>query len=64
MPAVQQPDVHLAGDVMDVYVTEIHPVYQVWVDGKVYDEFKVIGPPLTWAQQYDVAAGYREGLET
>lgn len=48
----------------DVYVTEAHPWYQVWVDGAVYDAFSIIdgGPPLTWSQQFDVAAAYREGL--
>lgn len=49
---------------MDVYVTECHPFYQVWVDGKIYDEMRVQPghPPLTWSQQYDIAAGYREAL--
>lgn len=49
---------------MDVYVTESHPFYQVWVDGAIYDQFTArSGHPLTWSQQWDVAAGYREGLE-
>lgn len=48
---------------MDIYVTESHPHYQVWVDGKVYDEFSVRGCPLTWAEQWDVAAGYKEALD-
>lgn len=50
----------------DVYVTEAHPIYQVWVDGRVYDWFEVRdgGAPLTWSQQWDVAAGYREALES
>ena len=48
----------------DVYVTEAHPVYQVWVDGKVFDQMKSAPgfPPLTWSQQWDIAAGYREAL--
>ena len=50
---------------MDVYVTESHPFYQVWVDGVVFDSFtSKFGPPLTWSQQWDVAAGYREALDT
>lgn len=50
---------------MDVYVTENHPFYQVWVDGVVFDSFVArSGPPLTWSQQYDVAAGYLEALDT
>lgn len=48
---------------IDVYVTENHPWYQVWVDGEIYDTFSVTGPPLTWSQQFDVAAGYREALD-
>jgi len=48
---------------VDVYVTESHPYYQVWVDGKVYDSFEAkFGPPLTWSQQWDVAKGYQEAL--
>lgn len=48
---------------IDVYVTESHPVYQVWVNGEVYDYFIArFGPPLTWSQQWDVASGYREAL--
>ncbi len=48
---------------IDVYVTEFHPFYQVWVDGAVYDEFRAqFGPVLTWSQLADVAAGYREAL--
>jgi hypothetical protein len=48
---------------IDVYVTEFHPFYQVWVDGQVYDTFQArFGPPLTWAQQFDVASYYREAL--
>lgn len=49
---------------MDVYVTDSHPFYQVWVDGKVYDQFTVQkGPPLTRSQQWDTAQGYREALD-
>lgn len=49
---------------MDVYVTECHPFYQVWVEGKIYDQFRAqFGPPLTWAQQCDIAQGYREALD-
>jgi hypothetical protein len=48
---------------MDVYVSEDHPHYQVWVDGRIYDQFSArFGPPLTWSQQWDVADGYRQGL--
>ena len=55
---------------MDVYVTEFHPVYQVWVDGQIYDTFlanRAVDPtnnhPLTWSQQWDIARGYRDALE-
>jgi hypothetical protein len=48
---------------MDVYLTEFHPVYQVWVNGEVYETFVMRhGAPLTWSQQWDVASGYKEGL--
>lgn len=52
---------------VDVYVTETKYgpewIYDVWVDGKMYDRFYLrFGPPLTWSQQWDVAEGYREGL--
>lgn len=49
---------------MDVYVTEAHPYYQVWVDGQIYDEMTMrkVDVPLTWSQQWDVASGYREAL--
>lgn len=43
-------------------MTEAHPHYQVWVNGVVYDEMSADGYPLTWSQQWDIAAGYREGL--
>lgn len=36
--------------------------YIVMVDGKKYDEF-VSSRHLTWSEQTDVAAGYREYLE-
>lgn len=50
---------------MDVYVAEMHPVYQVFVNGELYDTFVVRkGAPLTWSQQWDVAEGYREALDT
>ena len=53
----------------DVYVHEFHPVYQVWVNGAVYDTF-ISGKaqdhkrnqPLTWSQQWDVAQYYKEAL--
>lgn len=50
---------------MDIYVTEFHPFYQVWVDGVVYETMKSAPgfPPLTWSQMADVAAGYREALD-
>lgn len=48
----------------DVWVSASHPFYQVWVDGKIYDEFTArFGYPLTHSQMVDVANGYREGLE-
>lgn len=48
---------------VEVYVSECHPFYWVWVDGKIYDEMTVRnGIPLTWSQQWDIANGYREGL--
>lgn len=49
----------------DVYVSEAHPHYQVWVDGKIYDHMTMTPghPPLTWSQQWDVANGYREALD-
>lgn len=55
---------------MDVYVTEAHPHYQVWVDGVIYDSFtanRAANPmhnlPLTWSQQWDVANAYKEALD-
>lgn len=50
---------------MDVYVTESHPYYQVWVDGAVYAMMKsALGfPPLTWSQQWEIANGYKEALD-
>ncbi len=48
---------------IDIYITECHPFYQVWVDGKIYDEMtERTGTPLTWSQQWDIAQGYREAL--
>jgi hypothetical protein len=51
---------------MDVHLTEANLfgeyLYQVWVDGEVYDKF-FSKTPLTNSQMIDVAAGYREGLE-
>ena len=48
---------------MDIYVTEFHPFYQVWVDGMVYDTFQTrFGQPLTLSQQLDIATGYQEAL--
>lgn len=56
---------------MDVYVTEQYPFYQVWVNGKVFDTFEAnravnirYNRPLTWTEQWDVAEGYREALDT
>lgn len=52
---------------MDVYLREAKTYgarpwhYQVWVDGRVFDTFDST-TPLTWSQQWDVAAGYREAL--
>jgi hypothetical protein len=54
--------------VMDVYVTETKLygpkpwLYQVWVDGTVYDAFQSTRP-LTWSEQWDVAGYYREALD-
>lgn len=54
---------------MHVYVTEAHPVYQVWVDDAVYDTFvanravdEQYNRPLTWSEQWDVAQAYKEAL--
>lgn len=48
---------------IDVYVTESHPHYQVWVDGKIHAQFTArFGPPLTWSEQWDVAEGFQEDL--
>ena len=53
---------------IDVYVTggkmygTPYCQYQVFADGELYSEFTWNGPPLTWSQMDDVAAGYREGL--
>lgn len=51
--------------VMDIYVSEFHPFYQVWVDGSVYDTMRMYPghPPLTWSEQWDIANGYREALD-
>lgn len=55
---------------IDVYVTENHPFYQVWVDGEIYDTFTADNAvrwlyryPLTWSQMADVASYYREALD-
>lgn len=55
---------------MDIYVSEDHPFYQVWADGKVYDSFRADqaidkrhNTPLTWSQLWDVAEGYKEALD-
>ena len=37
-------------------------IYRVMVDYVKYDEF-VSSEPLTWSEQLDVAAGYREALD-
>lgn len=53
---------------VDVYVSEEKMygmrlwVYTVMVDGQIYDTFESKTDPLTWSQQWDVAAGYREAL--
>lgn len=48
----------------DLYLSETNLfgeyLYQLRIDGKVYDTF--IGPRLTWAEQDDVVAGYKQGL--
>lgn len=48
-----------------VYVVEFHPFYQVIVDGAVRETMTMRAghPPLTWSQQWDIAAGYKEYLE-
>ena len=53
---------------MEIYVTELDGIYPkhyfVMVNGKVYDTLRIYtGHPLTFAQQYDIAAGYKEVLE-
>lgn len=50
--------------VIDVYMSESHPVYQVWVDGKIYDEMTVRDgfSPLTQTEQDEIANNYREAL--
>lgn len=51
----------------DVYVSEEKMygmrlwVYTVMVDGKPYDTFES-RTSITWSQQWDVAAGYRDAL--
>lgn len=48
----------------DIYVTEFHPFYQVWVDGVVVNTmYANFGPPLTWSQQWDIVEGYREAYK-
>lgn len=52
---------------VDVYVSEEKMygmgfyVYTVMVDGKPYDQFDS-KTSITWSQQWDVAAGYRDAL--
>lgn len=39
-------------------------IYRVMVNGKEYDRMHLnFGPRLTWAQQKDIADGYREALD-
>lgn len=51
---------------MDIHVTSsrvFHDwIYQVWVDGKVYDTL-FTRKWITQSQMDDIAAGYREYLE-
>ena len=51
---------------MDIYVSEAGGsgiwIYQVWVDGEIYDQFTT-SRSLTWSQQNDIAKGYREALD-
>lgn len=54
---------------MKVWVSESHPFYQVWVDGKIYDSFEAnraverkYNYPLTHSQLIDIANSYREAL--
>lgn len=51
---------------MDVTVHETSifgdHIYRVFVDGALYEYF-LSKEKLTASEQYDVAAGYREGLE-
>lgn len=51
---------------MDVTVHETSifgdHIYRVFVDGALY-EFFISKKPLTASEQYDVAQGYKEGLE-
>ena len=54
---MQYRDLHLAEtNYGGVYI------YRLMVDGKKYDQF-VTTEPLTWSQQADVEAGYREALD-
>ena len=49
---------------MDVYLTEDFPLYWVWVDGKIYDQFTVrSGDLLDYHEQLSIVRGYREALE-
>lgn len=48
---------------MDVYLTEDFPLYQVWVDGRVYDSFAVrFGSRLTFHEELSIVMGYKEAL--
>jgi hypothetical protein len=52
---------------IDCYVTENHPMYQVWVNGAVVKTMwaneSLLKRPLTYAQQADIAAGFREAYD-
>lgn len=47
---------------LDFHYGKTH-MYSVIVDGKPFDHFTSNDGPLTYSQQYDVAAGYREALD-
>lgn len=46
---------------LHVGIVESHPIYFVQVNGELYDWFQSF-ERLTWSQETDVVAGYREAL--
>jgi hypothetical protein len=47
---------------IDVYVTEMHPWYQVWVNGEIVSTFSST-IRLTSSEMYDISAGFREAYD-